>query len=770
MDGKVNDGRVMYNMPISSIMMDKKGVSERNQVSKSEIEAVLAETSRQINDATGITELFPDVGMAREILVSSILSPKDSIPGPLRISSNVAKLSGDIQSAGIMDEILKYFTTEHDIDSKLETILGNVLFDHGSYIHMYVPYGTLDRQIAKQKDKFGMESIEDTFDTDSMSTPRGILGNVGDLSAFGIESICDQLDIVKRPTYERWAKSNEIMSSLGLENYQANNVKNYTPLMLKDGDVSESAPMVYRVPSDSTIPVFEPGSPDIHLGYFVLLDKNGKFLSKLKDSNQMEQLVNRINAANVNKTQEFQVIKLMGESLNVDQKRPESLINAYTNKIEDEIKDSLRNGIYGSTVEVGRPKDVYRLMFARALAKENTRLLYVPAELMHYHAYSYDEMGIGESLLEKTKFIASLRAILLMSDMFGAVQNSMGASVLNVKLDEHETAPYEIVEVIKHEYSKMQTQLLPAGIHNPSDIMKGLQNGSVRLNVEGGDKFPGTSLTISEESKSFNRSDSELSDNLKKLHYNGFWLQPEIIDQALQGETATSILSNNLLLSKRCSTVQRWFKKSMSQDMRKAIRLNGILMAKIRKEVPEDQVEEFIDSIELVLPEISTSALSNQMEAFQKYGEAIEEAVEAFVSDDMLSDFVEGDILPNVLDNVRASLVSYFKRQWLQQQGILQELNTLYSDKDDTSTISKAIIDHNASIFKSIELMAKSAIKKEHKVDKNIGKVRDKLENGEDPDEEEGTDDGTQGDAGDDVQDEESGTPEDDGGETDPAV
>ncbi len=57
----------------------------------------------------------------------------------------------------------------------------------------------------------------------------------------------------------------------------------------------------------------------------------------------------------------------------------------YGDMIQRDRLARLRNGVYGSGVEIARREEVYRVMFARALAKQNSQLLFIPAELAVRH-------------------------------------------------------------------------------------------------------------------------------------------------------------------------------------------------------------------------------------------------------------------------------------------------------------------------------------------------------------------------------------------------
>lgn len=719
----------VYSIPITSILPPEKKAQEGARVNSSELLNAMQETGKNINDAKGVMELLPDVVMAKQILVASVLSPRDAQPAKLDIRIDGNKSAKFVKAGNVVAELNRHFSTTHDLDAKIETILGDVLFDYGSYINIYLPPTELNRQISEAKN-ISVESINDTFSDAFMAERLGFIGGKNaDLANLGILGVTDRLDILRRPSLERAVQTSVGLEQLGLAT-KLNGGKGFIDISSPNVVGKDDNPLVYRAPSDAVIPVIEPGRPDAHVGYFVLLDERGGFLSNIRDSNQMEQLVQRVKAAREkdNRDSEYLIVTNMGRQLHQERKEPQSLINAYIDTIESELKDALKGGYYGDTVEVTRPEEVYRVMFARALTKRKTRILYVPKELVSYYAYEYDAMGIGESLMDRTRFIASLRAILLISDMMGSVKNSVSETVLNVELDEDEVDPTSIISTIRHEYSKLQTNKLPAGELNPSDIITGLQNGSVRLSVSGGSKFPNTKLDVEDRQRSIARTDTDLSDQLKKLHMNGLWTIPELVDQALEGETATSIIASNNMMARRAATIQRWFKRKVSEDIRRYIRLSGPLTELIKREIDDKDFDEFLEAITVYLPEVNTSAIESQMEQFTAFSDGIDSVVETYISEDMLTDMVQGDSVPDVLLAVQTAVAAHFKRKWLQEQGMFSDLHTLYSGTDEDDNIADSISEHYTGILESIERIVKVTWKKEFKVDQNIEKAREKFD------------------------------------------
>lgn len=91
----------------------------------------------------------------------------------------------------------------------------------------------------------------------------------------------------------------------------------------------------------------------------------------------------------------------------------------YTDVVSS-LLSRLQNGVYGENVKVSRPTEIYRMMFARACSRMMTQLVFIPQSLMTYIAFDYNSYGVGKSLLESTKILGSIRAMLLFANTVAA--------------------------------------------------------------------------------------------------------------------------------------------------------------------------------------------------------------------------------------------------------------------------------------------------------------------------------------------------------------
>ena len=58
----------------------------------------------------------------------------------------------------------------------------------------------------------------------------------------------------------------------------------------------------------------------------------------------------------------------------------------FSDIVEQDLINRLKNGIYGSNVSIGKANEVYRLMLSRTLKGLYTKILYLPKEFVSYMA------------------------------------------------------------------------------------------------------------------------------------------------------------------------------------------------------------------------------------------------------------------------------------------------------------------------------------------------------------------------------------------------
>jgi hypothetical protein len=128
----------------------------------------------RIGDAENMMQLFPDLELSAQILVSSVLSPKDMVNYDLIFSNQDARFPAEL-SMKMLDAIKEDLDKEYDLKAQLPLILRQVLFETGSYVRAVIPESAVDDLINRGK-LVGMEHLSELFDKQEQPKSLGILG------------------------------------------------------------------------------------------------------------------------------------------------------------------------------------------------------------------------------------------------------------------------------------------------------------------------------------------------------------------------------------------------------------------------------------------------------------------------------------------------------------------------------------------------------------------------------------------------------------------
>lgn len=680
---------------------------------KSRSKSIAKETA----DIDAITEMLPEIERAMSILESAILSPKDLLDPSLmyRVGEHV-----ESEAAGAFITIVAdYLNLNFDLNEQLPDILRNALHRTGSYIYAVLPESTVD-DIINSDDVMATEGFTDRLDRRLKPRPLGLLGmgtRITGSSSIAVEDangsgdvnaadyaigphvhVYDNFDLLKTAALRKRVTQSSVMSKIGknfaletADGKSAYTERDYTKQAfvelrsLSDIGKTSGGPLVMSLPSESVIPVHVSGDPKAHVGYFVLLDDSGNPITMDVTSSQYDLL----GETGTDTDDVASLLQQTRESLglSVGSKSKDNSFETYTALVERDLANRLSNGVYTDSLTIASNDTVYRIMMARALTQKKTDILFLPAELVSYIAFDYTADGIGKTRLAGSKILASMRAVLLFAGITAAIKNSVPSNKLMIEFDPEDDDPEGTVNDIVEEFIKYSASGTPAGSTlNAADITKFLQRASITVEASGNDKYPGTKVSVEDNSRSVTEPDDTLDENLSKRIFMKMGLSPEVVDSSFDAEFATTVVANNLLLSKLASGLQKTLLKHMTRFIKMIVTSDGNLMTAIEEAVSEvkgikpDDVQEtirtLIDGLEARLPSAENSKFSAQMEAYTVYKDAIEDAVEAYINEDMLTDYLDTDLADGVAPAI-AAIKAYYLRAWLQRENVLPELAAL---------------------------------------------------------------------------------------------
>lgn len=810
------------------------------------------ETVANVNSSASMVQLLPDLELAMQILISSILSPKDMVSTELTFTVDQGSFTSEV-SGLMLDRVRDYFVNTYKISDDLTTILENILFYKGAHILAVLPENSID-DIINNSERVTLESISTFYDKNAKTIrPLGILGlpkgeEGKTTTATGLESMFEQVvtnsrtytpgitakgvdlgvsvvdnpAILKMPKVAERVRKDLINDRLNAGNirrrstlesrddgkndslYRVRRYKNTAALAVVPGSQlkrqTEGRPLVMNLPTEAVIPVHIPSSPEEHLGYFVLLDEMGNPLVRSNEQDYYNDLTVGIQQ---NKQMVDQLISRTDRNTNgigsmvgsERQQEIDELSRIYGDIVEEELYSRLKNGVYGDNVAVSRPSEVYRIMLARSLQQQRTQLLYIPAEMVSYMAFSFNKYGVGESLLQGSKIVGSIRAMLLFANTMAAIKNSVGRTKLAIQLDPQDPDPSTTVEFLINEYARATQNSYPLGVTAPRDLIHHLQNASVEVEVSGNTAYPETKMEIQDTQSNRIKPDAEFETSMRDRHLMSLGLSPEVVDAGTKAEFATSVLANNLLLAKRVMNYQKKLTLALQEFVQMYILNDGSMMDELRKVIEEniekltdehketikrveDKVRktdsnrrpeedtrtshqrdrdeilkvtteesldalviEFVQAIRLSLPSPDVGSLENQMIAFDKYVEALDKALAAYLNPDFLEATQIGE-LQEVIAPTIAAVRAHYIRQWLRNNNVLPELDDLVTFGDDEGPavdLLKIHGTHIEGISKSIADFMKELAKSRRKTDETYNETKN------DPEE---AADGTDGEGG----------------------
>ncbi len=719
---------------------------------------IVDHTSTDIQDARNAMQLLPDIEIMMNLLVSSILAPKDLVTVELTYSLRNKVIRSEAAKA-CLDVLREHFDTYHKIKSWLTPCLEDILVKTGSYPMLVIAENTVD-QVINGRGTVTMESLRSEMDQSGKGFRHvGFLGSPtlegrGD-DAIGLESlfskqpvgeyaaespflrhltITDNPNVLKLERVRdriRTDRTNQLLSKAHLRTamethdaagdlveslYRTRNYQIERTLALPSGGAinrpTVGHPLVMKLPSESVIPVHEPANPEKHLGYFIVLDINGNPVHKALEQDYYREMTSNYTMNQAMISAVLRDTKRIQDGLRLDTNLTsvQQLEVLYGEILEKELNLRLKRGVYGSGATVARPEEIYRIMLSRALAGKGTQLLYVPAEMLTYMAFDYNQYGIGVSLLQKSIILAGQRANLSIASVMAELKNAVARSKVSITLDEEDDDPSGTVEHIITEHAKLRNGAYPMSIYAPNDIINWLQNAAVEFEVNGNTGYPSTKVDISDFNSQKPVPNLDLQKDLRDRHSWAFNIPPELIDTARGAEFATSIVTNNLMLIKTVMRYQEMFTPFLEQFIRCYTLSDGILIQKLRDVLTKlksesrrdlsttelevtavqarDQISgsrgddvdrmivDFLYDLQIDLPKPEGAKTDNLKAAYDKQKEFLDLAIEAYISDAAISYELSGDIGQHG-DVLKNAISAMFMRRWLRENGALPMLDEL---------------------------------------------------------------------------------------------
>lgn len=514
-------------------------------------------------------------------------------------------------------------------------------------------------------------------------------------------------------------------------------------------------PLVMELPSESVIPVYTPGQEERHVGYFVLLDQTGNPVKSMNEKDSFGEMSAKLLKASNQTSNIVNRLKQLTEGLQCnEQEYTDVMVRVYGDMVEQDLLARLRNGIYSNSVALAKNTDYYRVMLSRVLQQQNTTILFMPADMVTYFARKYNQYGIGVSILDEMKILNNMRAIAMMANTILGIKNSIPRTQVEMQIDETDPDPYKTAETILNEIARVNQTAVPFGASAPADIADYFQRAQYQVRVTGHPAVPETNITYSESNTNYSKVDTQLEENLQKRATMAMGLTSEHINNGFNQETATSVVANNLMLSRRVMIIQDQINPHITDYHRKLIRADEDLQEKLRDilfasydqlEIDEEEIAEkigqdkanvkqlviahiindFVEGLEVTLPKPNTATVENQKTALEAYIELLDIAINAYLSEEFFTEELGGELSRSV-DSIKKMIKAHYVRAYMAENGILPEVASMIT-LTDTDEPEIDLWDTQAEHVKKLIKTLSGFMKKIHKDKQDANETVERL-------------------------------------------
>lgn len=586
-------------------------------------------------DNENIQLMFPDIKLAQQIVVSSIISPKDMVRPHLSYDCRKKEIPAQIRLT-LLDATKKHFEDGYGILNRIYRVVDETLFQSGAYVRITMPESIVD-QVIHNGTQITTESIEKLKQHYTEPTSGFIggffgssSGNVAAESNLAIDKnkpepfiyhtgkegykTCPNIDftdnyeiikvpniqaafkklkaksIIKRrsstlkPATEAEKLSDDRIQSLLFSGRQTvtkdfHEIPNSSDAVRKS--VGRSLSMHW--PTTSIIPIYSPGDPTNHIGYIGIIDQNGYPISSNDQTLRTQQLTSMLSnepGMQGNDLSHFLIDRakntLHGKgSMN---QQLEVVTRLFSTMLEENITRRLKNGINEDSFKLSESQDIYQLMMARTFSNQYTRIVYIPAEFVTYYARDYHKNGIGKSITYGITYLSSLRAMTRLAKVTGMLKTAIPITRVNVAFAEDDPDPHSTAEMIAHDVLRYKAPPLPIGNNSPQMLADFLVRSGLEFNFEGNERFPGTKIEFETKSLQHATPDDSSDDDMRKQQYMSMGVSPEMVDNGFSPEHATTVTKNHLLLSRRVIADQSKFEPALSQEAMKSLQFDSLFL------------------------------------------------------------------------------------------------------------------------------------------------------------------------------------------------
>lgn len=779
----------------------------------------------KIKNIEELISLFPDLEMPIDILITSIICPNDMLTTNLVYNIPNLEIPETVKQS-IITNIKDYIDKNYDISKKLYYILRETLFTKGAYIEAIIPESSLDDLVNERlrlqtgvnaEDYVNVNKEENFFLGNPNSNDYVINYNMEEYVTTYVKPklVKQEVKSISCSVKDLGIEITENLSNFNIKNKKLNNLKNavknkiYKKFsanseennreeinnnldkffkkkefyskeeILELSTVKDASrrtigkPLVIKLPVEAVIPIFMKNEPETHLGYFVIVDENGLPIAgddiDYKADRDMSINVGATSRTNINNDRKLGLITKARDALQGitdDEPSLNNLEEIYNTLIEQQIIKRLDSGLLKDVYELENNNDIYKLVFNRALKNKETKLVFIPTEMVMYYAFEYRKNGTGKTILEKSALLLSIRGILFFARMMGTLKNSITNTVTTVTLDEDDPNPEQSSEKTKSEILKSREALLPIGLTSVKDMSSWVTMLGNKIKVI----HPGLpNIDISTEDEATQKivPDEELDNKILEAVIMSIGLNPEIVLAGYQTDYATTVNSRNLLMAKKTLRKQDILNPLINEHVIKYCLNDGNIpklikniieenitdikkiKSNVKKKDKEDRTEEeteianikdseiveylaesCISNLTVSLPELEVTDADAMKLAFDNYVQSISTYIEEVFNNEAYSPDIIGEF-GNKINLFKSILKSECIVNWMAENKYLPELAEFLTYNKDGKTNFDAINNFMAHVGQLADSVydATNGIKKTRKASDKTNNKLDEIAN-----------------------------------------
>lgn len=702
------------------------------------VQTTLSKVGQDRLENRKILQLMPDVAKAARLMIASVFSPNDLSQHAIDVSFDAVNAQEDYKQ-----KLSKYATDFFQEKLNLKTAAPNWVFqfgyETGSCVFAIIPlqsFSELQEQSFIGQEAF-VEKIVNTISKDSLfgftseSNHRESLYNdrqalesfalteinnilleediretkevpSDDLKSFVNRVIAQEsLSLTDNPVIlsaselskkKRNKRTQEVLQKRykSLKQEQIVSISSDKEAKGKNKDGVYGNPILIRLPSEAVSVIHTPGDPNDHQGYLVLLDINGNPINSV----EQEALIQTKTGVNYNHHQQNlfnQIYGAYGLNHRGSVSYREHMLNRlYTKIVKHHITKKLDNAGLGN-IEWSGMDSIFRCMFSRFLAQKQTRILFLPKELVSYMVFELDENGYGVSRLDHIKFNLGLKMAVQISRVLASIKAAMDKRSISMKFTpEMMEQPEAFFQQIIQQYVAKSTIAFSI---DPNIIQSQIADKSLSIKGTGIPGMEDFEVTNDPDNRTSSVDfDPSALEYIDKQIINGLRVPASTMNSLSEDEYARSVVTTNLFFAMDVSMDQDIVVRCISDLIRKYARYSQEFIEGLKERLPElareessideaspkkkddDEklwqnysVDDIINLMTISLPKPNIAPSKAQFEVLEAMVQAITNMVNALYPEELAG---ADDTLKSAVAFIRAKFTAANIRQYLESSGM----------------------------------------------------------------------------------------------------